>query len=456
MDLQWLFDKFDQYQGREAIVWKNKVYTYDWLISKIKEWKKLIIEKNITKGQIVTVEGDYSPSISALFIALIENDNIIVPLSSASEENKREFLEIANVSIGINFDEQDNWKIIDYGYKIENEVIKQLINKKDPGLVLFSSGSTGKSKGALLNFRKILKKYKKEQKTLRTLVFLLIDHIGGINTLFYILSNGGTMIVEGSKDPSDICKAIERYKVELLPTSPTFINLLLISEEYKKYNLSSLKLITYGTEPMQKYTLENANEIFQNVKFKQTYGLSELGIVATKSENNTSLWMKLGGAGYQYKIKDNTLWIKAESAMEGYLNAPSPFDEEGWFNTQDVVLQKGDYFRILGRESEIINVGGQKVYPAEVESVILEVDNIQDVIVRGEKNIIMGNIVCAKVNLVELEPIASVKKKIRKYCKEKLEAYKIPVKIEIDNDHLYNKRFKRMRRKGIKTNTNTE
>ena len=89
---------------------------------------------------------------------------------------------------------------------------------------------------------------------------------------------------------------------------------------------------------------------------------------------------------YKTRIIDGNLQIKAESAMLGYLNAPSPFTEDGWFITGDEVLQKGDYIKILGRRSEIINVGGEKVYPAEVESVIQELDFVSDVEIYAEKN----------------------------------------------------------------------
>ncbi|AOY75655.1 long-chain fatty acid--CoA ligase [Clostridium formicaceticum] len=446
MHLQWLLDRFTSFQDREAIIWKGKVYTYNWLSHKTKEFLQILKSQNIHEGQIVSVEGDYSPTISALIIALIHNGNIIVPLSSAIEENKKEFLQIADVSKRVVFDKEDHYEMIDTDNKIESPLLERLIKEKESGLVLFSSGSTGKSKGALHNFNLLLEKYKKQQKTLRTLIFLLIDHIGGINTLFYILANGGTMVIETSKNPGDICRAIEKYGVELLPTSPTFMNLLMLSEEYKNYNLTSLKLITYGTEPMPVFTLKKFNEIFPHIQLKQTYGLSELGIMATKSESNSSLWVKLGGDGYETKVVEGTLWIKAKSSMLGYLNAPNPFDEDGWFNTQDMVLQKGDYFMILGRQSEIINVGGEKVYPAEVESVILEVENIKDVTVRGEANPLMGNIVCAKVNLLYPEDLLSVKKKIKAYCQKRLEKFKIPIKIEVAEENLFNPRFKRMRR----------
>lgn len=445
MDIKWLIKKLDSYKENDAIIWKDKSYKYEYLLNKKRDWTNILKKEEISNGQVVALEGDYSPSICALMIALIENDNIIVPLSSSTEENKNEFMKIANVAKSFIFDEEDNWKMINRGHKIENNLIKKLIKEGDPGLVLFSSGSTGKSKGAILNFRKILEKYKRQQKTLRTLVFLLIDHIGGINTLFYIIANGGTMVIAESKQPSRICEAIEKHRVELLPTSPTFINLLLISEDYKKYDLSSLQMMTYGTEPMPEFTLKRANEIFSNITLKQTYGLSELGIMSTKSESNSSLWVKLGGEGYQLKVVEGILWIKAEMAMLGYLNAPSPFDKEGWFNTQDIVQQKGEYYKILGRESEIINIGGEKVYPAEIESCILELHNIKDVIIRGEPNPIMGNIVHAKVTLNKPEELASVKKRVREHCYSRLEKYKVPVKIEVTNSILHNDRFKKMR-----------
>ena len=72
--------------------------------------------------------------------------------------------------------------------------------------------------------------------------------------------------------------------------------------------------------------------------------------------------------------------------MLGYLNAPSPFDEDGFMNTGDQVEQDGEWIRILGRESEIINIGGEKVYPAEIESVVLQLDGVEDVAVYGKSH----------------------------------------------------------------------
>jgi acyl-CoA synthetase (AMP-forming)/AMP-acid ligase II len=232
----------------------------------------------------------------------------------------------------------------------------------------------------------------------------------------------------------------------MLPTSPTFVNLLLMSHAYERYDLSSLKLITYGTEVMPASTLTRMHALFPAIKLQQTYGLSELGILRSKSKDSGSLWVKVGGEGFETKIVDGILWIKAHSAMLGYLNAPSPFDAEGWFNTNDMVEVDGEYIRILGRKSEIINVGGQKVYPAEVESVLLQMDNVADAVVLGEPHPITGNIVTARVNLMEPEPASAFRQRMRAFCRERLASYKAPVKVDIVDAEQFNARYKRVRR----------
>ena len=97
-------------------------------------------------------------------------------------------------------------------------------------------------------------------------------------------------------------------------------------------------MVTYGTEAMPESTLKRFHEILPEVKLLQTYGLSEIGIMRSKSLSSDSLWVKIGGEDFQTRVVDGLLEIKAKSAMLGYLNAPSPFTEDGWFKTGDEVL----------------------------------------------------------------------------------------------------------------------
>jgi len=446
MSIQWLLDKMEGFREREALIWKANPYTYEWLLDKVDYWKADLRSNGVASGQVVALEGDFSPNISALLLSLIENRNIIVPLAiGLPEKQKVEFISISEVQTKYTFDSNDDLQVETFKTTVTNPLIQELQSIDEPGLILFSSGSTGKSKAALHSFTKLLSKYKTPRPAYRTMIFLLFDHIGGINTFFHILSNGGCVIFIDERSPESVCEAIETFKVELLPTSPTFLNLLVMSEQYTHYDLSSLKTVSYGTEPMPESTLKKLHEVLPDVKLLQTYGLSELGILRSKSKSSESLWVKVGGENYQTKIVNGLLYIKSESAMLGYLNAPSPFDKDGWFNTEDQVEVDGEYIRILGRKSEIINVGGQKVYPAEVESVLLEMDGIADVTVIGEPNPLLGQIVKARISLAREENINELKKRIRGFCKDRLEQYKIPVKIEIVDETQFGARFKRMR-----------
>jgi long-chain acyl-CoA synthetase len=134
------------------------------------------------------------------------------------------------------------------------------------------------------------------------------------------------------------------------------------------------------------------------------------------------------------------------SAMLRYLNAPSPFTEDGWFMTGDSVEVDGEYIKILGRKSELINVGGEKVYPCEVESVIQEFENVAEVAVYGEKNPLVGNIVCARIRLKTEYGKADFVGRLKRYCRERMQPYKVPVKINLTNQTQYSERYKKLRR----------
>jgi long-chain acyl-CoA synthetase len=246
-----------------------------------------------------------------------------------------------------------------------------------------------------------------------------------------------------------VLRAVEQHKVELLPTSPTFINLVLLSDAYRRYDLSSLKIVTYGTEPMPESTLRRFHEVLPHIQLQQTYGLSEVGILRSKSRSSDSLWVKLGGEGFQTRVVNDILHVKAESAMLGYLNAPSPFTEDGWFNTGDKVEVDGEYFRILGRQSDIINVGGQKVYPAQVESVVQEMPEVAEVSVYGERNPIMGQIPCAVIRLKQPRDVREFHRELRQFCRERLQEFQIPVRVTFVESAMYGERFKKNRREYI-------
>lgn len=447
--IQWLHDRMAENPGRAAMIWRQQSVTYARLIDLVARARATLDTWGIPRGEIASLEGDFSPGAVAMLLALIDHAAVVVPLTDAVPPHQRdEFLDIAEVRARISVDAEDGWRVEMRQVVPANPITQGLVASGCPGLVLFSSGSTGRSKAALHNLTALLEKFKVRRHTLRSLTFLLLDHIGGQNTLYYLLSNGGTIVSIDRRDPDTVAAAIAEYRVELLPTSPTFLNLLLISEAWKRHDLSSLKRVTYGTEVMPESTLKRLHEILPAAELLQTYGLSEIGILRSKSRDSSSLWVKVGGEGFETKVVDGILWIRAQSAMLGYLNHPSPFDADGWFNTGDMVEVDGEWIRILGRQSEIINVGGQKVYPAEVESVLLQLPGVRDVSVSGEKNAITGNLVVARFNLDKAEPLSEFKRRVREFCRGRIEPFKSPAKIELVSGDQFSARFKKMRGTG--------
>jgi acyl-CoA synthetase (AMP-forming)/AMP-acid ligase II len=218
-----------------------------------------------------------------------------------------------------------------------------------------------------------------------------------------------------------------------------------VSEAWRDHDLSSLELVTYGTEVMPESTLARVHELLPGARLLQTYGLSEVGILRSQSRASDSLWVKVGGEGFETRVVDGMLQIRAQSAMLGYLNAPSPFTEDGWLPTGDAVEVDGDYLRIRGRRSEMINVGGEKVFPAEVESVLASMDGVKDVTVLAEPHPLTGQIVLAKVRLGTGETLGEFRARMRAFCRERLAPYKIPQKVVLVDEALHGARFKKLR-----------
>jgi long-chain acyl-CoA synthetase len=438
---------FAVYGERSALMWHGSSYSYTHILKRIEHWRSKLSE--VKSGSIVALESDFSPETVAILFALIERNAIVVPFDIHHTDKNKKKAEIAQIDLLIKVNNENDIAISETHTSAEkNDLYKKIQQQNVPGLVLFTSGSSGEPKGALHNFSKLLAKFNVKRKALLTINFLLFDHWGGLNTLFHILSNGGTVVILENRTPDYVCELIEKYKVELLPTSPTFLNMMVLSRAYERHSLKSLKMISYGAEPMPENLLKLLNTLFPEIKLQQTYGLIELGVMRSQSEGNGSLWVKIGGEGYQTRVVDSILQIKSDSAMLGYLNAKSPFTEDGWFITGDSVEVNGDYFKILGRKSELINVGGEKVFPQEVENVILEIPEVEDVVVYAESNALTGKIVCAKIKYRGIETKAEIVKKIKTHCRTKLETFKIPVKIELVDKTFESDRFKKSRVNG--------
>lgn len=445
--MEFLLERFASAPGDAAFVSGDVTVTYGQLTEWIALERRWLREAGIAGGQVVAVVADYSPETYALLLALALEGSVVVPLSTQAVVERDTALDLAEAGFLIDASGPAERTVVRLAsHTSAHPLLARLAAASTPGLVLFSSGSTGTPKGIVHDLGRVAEKFRRQGRPHVAICFLMIDHFGGLNTLLAITSSLGTVVTVPDRSPRAICEAIERQRVTLLPTTPSFLTMLLASRAHTHFDLSSLEVISYGTEVMPQTTLDRLESAFPNVRLLQTYGLSEVGVLRSQSRDDGSRWVRVGGAGFETRVVDGILWVRSAYAMLGYLGAPDPFDPDGWFCTQDRVEQEGEWLRILGRDTDLINVAGQKVYPAEIEDCILELDGIEDVAVHAEPHPLLGAIVVARVRTVGVEEAASLKLRVRKHCLARLAPYKVPTRVVRWEGATVSARQKKLRR----------
>jgi len=381
---------------------------------------------DVRKGDVVAIIGDFNPSAILALLRLIDIGVVIVPLTVETRHEHEYFFESALVDVVI-----DGTEVNRRSHAQKHEFIEKLRGLGHAGLVLFSTGTTGRPKAILHDLTLFLKRFETPRPTLRTINFLLFDHIGGINTLLHTLFNKGVVVAPESRTVDSILETCRKFNVEVLPTTPTFLRMMLMSGAVPSKVPECLKVITYGTERMDQPTLYELCKLLPSVDFRQTFGMSELGIVRVKSEARDSLYMKVGGEGVETRVVDGVLQIRSSSRMLGYLNAQSPFDAEGWYDTKDVVEVKDGYYKVTGRISDVINVGGLKFMASEVERVALEFPNVSLVKATPKPNPITGQHVELHVQPTGEDSVD--KEALLAFLKDKLQPHMVPKRLQIQN-----------------------
>lgn len=391
----------------------------------------------INAGDVVCLVGDFDPFSIRTLIELMEKNAIIVPLTKQTLAQHNYFFDVTQPKAII----AEGKLTLFPPVAREKGVLAQLASEGRAGVVLFTSGTTGKPKAILHDFSSFLARFDTPRPALKTLSFLLFDHIGGLNTLFHTLFNRGLIVSPRSRDVGSVLSACIEHQVELLPTTPTFLRMLLMTEYGGRRFPESLRLVTYGTERMDENTLSRLCDLLPEVDFRQTYGMSEIGILRVKTRARDGLWMKVGGEGVETQIVDNVLHIRSQNRMLGYLNAPDPFDGEGWYNTGDLVEVDGEWIKISGRLKDVANVGGLKFNTTEVEDVALQFPGIELARAEAKENPYTGSHVEL---IIQVAAGATVEtSELRAFLSARLAVHKRPVRVSIGTLTVSH-RFKKM------------
>lgn len=256
-----------------------------------------------------------------------------------------------------------------------------------------------------------------------------IYRFSGIQVFLQAMLSGSTLIVsESNMSITETVNNLVSNKCNALSGTASFWRKILMSKES---NGLDLDVITLGGEIADENILQALKTRFPNVKIIHIYASTEAGVGFSVHDGFAGFpvnYLQNTINGVSFKISDNnTLMLKSEKQIQKYVGNNNLYEEDGFIDTGDIVEIKNDRVYFLGRDSGSINVGGNKVQPEEVEQTLLSSDLIYSAYVYPKKNPMMGNIVCADVVLKdETADKQAIKLEILKYCREKLENFKVP------------------------------
>jgi acyl-CoA synthetase (AMP-forming)/AMP-acid ligase II len=276
----------------------------------------------------------------------------------------------------------------------------ELMSRGHAGLILATGGTTGRPKLVLHDLESLLATVPVRQHgSKRVLPLLSFDHIGGLDIAWRALGNGHVIVSPPAEiSPETVAAIVARHRVEVMPATPTMLNLLLLAGVNRTCDMGSLRVVPYGAEPMPLLLLEKLRAAFPGVDFVQRFGTSETGSVPVR-EGTGGLSLPEESKGFEWKVVDNELWVKSPARALGYLTGErGGFAEAGWFQTGDVAKEQPDgSINVRGRRQDMINIGGEKILPNEVEGLLLSHPFVEDCRVFSVPNAILGEVVAAEI-----------------------------------------------------------
>jgi long-chain acyl-CoA synthetase len=317
--------------------------------------------------------------------------------------------------------------------------------------LMYTSGTTGWPKGVMATHRNVWHNATNFgkihfQPTDTIMVATPIFHCWGlVNGTFGMLSKGGSVITVERFYPDRALSDIERLKPTIFQGVPPMFNLLLRQPELDKREISSVVFCLSAATKMPENLI---HQVEQRLKWRyaEAWGLTEVSCVGTTAPYNDT---RIGSCGRgmddgEIKVVDEQgdilppgqqgeLCIRGTCVTKGYLNKPEAtkeaFDATGWFHSGDVAYMDSEgYAYIVDRIKDMINVGGEKVFPSEVEDMMLSHAKIKDLVIVGIPDDLKGE--APKAFIVLREGETATEEEIRTYCKEKMAPYKAPVAVE--------------------------
>ncbi|HHQ2481158.1 TPA: ANL family adenylate-forming protein [Bacillus cereus] len=308
-------------------------------------------------------------------------------------------------------------------------LLREIIKNEKWTLTLYTSGTTGRPKKVSHTLTTLIRNVKLHEKFKENTWSFAYNptHMAGLQVFFQALLNQNTLIYTFNEQAQKFPDLIETYNITNISATPTFYRNVFPYLKNKMY--LSVKRITFGGEKYDPSLEKTITSIFPSSEIRNIYASTEAGSLFVAKGDIFEIPRSIRGL---VKINQNELLIHSD-----LLGTSESFSlTNNWFHTGDLVEQINQYrFKIISRQSEMINVGGYKVNPIEVENILIKVPGINDVLVKGKENKVTGKILIVDVvkdnSFVSEEELT---KSIKQFATENLQKWKVPRIIQFVNE----------------------
>jgi len=460
---------------REALIFEGKSFTYGELDSRAKRLAGYLAKKGVGKGDRVSFLMRNCVECFDAFFATGKLGAILAPLNiRLSPREVIHLVKQVKPKVFIydpEFDEvvekvrkEATWaEFLSTGEGGEYEAAleeegggpgRMKVSMEDPHLILFTGGTTGLPKGAILSHRMIfwnsvntIVTWGITPEDVSPIIFPLF-HTGGWNTLAVPLIHvGGKMITWRRFSPDDVLEAVEKYKCTIVIGAPTMFYMMAKSPKFEKTDLSSVRMWISGGAPCPLPVMEAFWR--RGAAFIQGYGLTEAGPnnfympVEYMKEKHRSVGVPffhnevkiVNERGGEVGVGEaGELLIRGPHTFSGYWEMPEEtaktIDEDGWVHTGDIAIRDEEgFYYIVDRKKDMYISGGENVYPVEVENVIYQHPKVEEVAVIGVPDEKWGEV--GKAVIVPKPGETITKEEIVEFCRGKLAKYKVPKYVAI-------------------------
>ncbi|MFC7342882.1 acyl-CoA synthetase [Saccharopolyspora griseoalba] len=479
MDLgSWIARRAAATPNLPALTFDGRTQTYREFADRIDRFAAELAAGGLRTGDRVGYVGLNHPDFLVTLFATVRAGGIFVPLNNRLTSAELEFIltdagvhtlvadaehtptgDAVRASSGVRraiaLSPVEGWEHLDALVADREPLVEPVFpGSEDVAVIMYTSGTTGRPKGAMLTHGNLfwnnvgsMLAFDPSQDDV-TLVCAPLFHIGGLNvTTLITLQKGGHVVLMPGFDPSAVLKLIPEYRVTTMFGVPAMFLFMSQLPEFEAADLSSLRYLICGGAPVPEALIKAYGD--RGVPFAQGYGLTETAPLALILRTD-EVDVKVGAAGHEVLPLSDVRLVDAENSpvppgergeicvrgpqvMKGYWNNPEAteavLDEEDWFHTGDVgVADEDGYVWVVDRVKDMVISGGENVYPAEVEDVLYHHPAIAEVAVLGTPHERWGEAVTA---VVALQPGGRLTlDELREFCRDKLAGFKIPLRLE--------------------------